>query len=104
MLPASEYSLERWKNTSTSWSSSRIATFVSWRFAEITNSLLMKTPCCHGENPRIKEKEGESRPSIRRVIHWTVFPDYRTKIFWPIEAEMPFSYTQKGAQYLLSSR
>src|SRR5260370_27548560 len=49
MLPASEYSLARWKNTSTNWSSSRMATLVSWRFAEITNSLLMKTPV-PGEN------------------------------------------------------
>src|SRR5216684_98060 len=49
MLPASEYSLARWKNTSTNRSSSRMATLVSWRFAEITNSLLMKTPV-PGEN------------------------------------------------------
>src|SRR5260221_3346670 len=49
MLPASEYSLARWKKTSTNRSSSRMATLVSWRFAEITNSLLMKTPV-PGEN------------------------------------------------------
>src|SRR5689334_10499176 len=41
MLPASEYSLERWKYSSTSWSSSSSATLVSCRLDEITNSLLM---------------------------------------------------------------
>src|SRR5580693_7725331 len=56
MLPAREYSLARWKNTSTSWSSSRIATLVSWRFAAITNSLLMDTPTVHGENRSFRER------------------------------------------------
>src|SRR5580704_5426374 len=41
MLAASEYSLERWKCTSTNWSSSRSATRVSCRVAEITISLLI---------------------------------------------------------------
>src|SRR5271156_4663140 len=55
MLPASEYSLARWKKTSTSWSSSRIATLISWRFAAITNSLLMHAPTVHGENRSSKK-------------------------------------------------
>src|SRR3974390_2931869 len=41
MLPASEYSLALWKYTSTNWSSSGKATLVSWRLAEMTNSLLL---------------------------------------------------------------
>src|SRR5579862_633781 len=58
MLPAREYSLARWKNTSTSWSSSRIATLISWRFAAITNSLLMNAPTVHGENRSLKKARG----------------------------------------------
>src|SRR6516162_7107676 len=40
MLPASEYSFDLWKYTSTNWSSSRSANRVSWRLAAITISLL----------------------------------------------------------------
>src|SRR5580704_11714205 len=43
MLPAREYSFSRWWNTSTNWSSSIIATRVSWRLDEITNSLDIDT-------------------------------------------------------------
>src|ERR1700735_3657900 len=74
MLPASEYSLARWKKTSTSWSSSRIATLISWRFAAITNSLLMNAPTIHGENRSSKKREGNQRLSEARVIHRTVCP------------------------------
>src|SRR5579863_463410 len=87
MLPASEYSLARWKNTSTSWSSSRMATFVSWRFAEITSSLLMKNSSLFmGENGSIKETEGllpglaPGDPEDR----CPGLPDY--KIFGPLES------------------
>src|SRR5580692_10399572 len=74
MLPAREYSLARWKNTSTSWSSSRIATLISWRFAAITNSLLMNAPTVHGENRSLKKAQGRYRQPEARVIHRTVCP------------------------------
>src|SRR6266567_3582368 len=73
MLPASEYSLARWKKTSTNRSSSRMATLVSWRFAEITNSLLMKTPV-PGENGASSKRRAFRCQALRRVIQWTVYP------------------------------
>src|SRR5580704_11221120 len=84
MLPAREYSLARWKNTSTSWSSSRIATLISWRFAAITNSLLMNAPTVHGENRSLKKARGrEHRQPEPRVIHRTVYPAHGLKILQP---------------------
>src|ERR1035438_4405177 len=90
MLPASEYSLARWKNTSTSWSSSRMATFVSWRFDEITSSLLMKTPV-HGRERPIKRTEG-LLPSFEPGDPGDRFPSLLDlKTFGPLGAEMRFS-------------
>ncbi len=93
MLPASEYSLARWKNTSTSWSSSRIPTLISWRFAAITNSLLMNAPTIHGEKPELRKREGEPVSPLPRVIHRTVCPAHANfKIFQPPKAENQISY------------
>src|SRR5579884_391949 len=47
-LPASEYSFARWKYNSTNWSSSRIATFVSWRFEAITISFVIQFSASSG--------------------------------------------------------
>src|SRR5580658_10918710 len=93
MLPASEYSLARWKKTSTSWSSSRIPSLISWRFAEITNSLLMDAPQVQGENRSFRKARGRHQPSAVRVIQRTVVPAHERKIFQPCKVENRFSNT-----------
>src|ERR1700704_4931222 len=50
-----------------------MATLVSWRFAEITNSLLMKTPV-PGENGASSKRRAFRCQALRRVIQWTVYP------------------------------
>src|ERR1700735_2785119 len=93
MLPASEYSLARWKKTSTSWSSSRIATLISWRFAAITNSLLMNAPTVHGETRSLKKARGRYRQPVAPGDPLDRLPwAHRLKIFQPRKAENRISY------------
>src|ERR1700733_15286202 len=94
MLPASEYSLARWKKTSTSWASSRIATLISWRFAAITNSLLMNAPTIHGENRSLKKARGRTPSAPCPGDPQDRLPGtHGLKIFQPRKAENPVSNT-----------
>src|SRR5271165_1776985 len=66
---------------------------ISWRLAEITNSLLMDAPLVRGENRSFRKYEGRYSSIQIRVIQRTVVPERTSKIFQPYKVENRFSNT-----------